>query len=86
LRALIAAVLLAGACREVIDHTPAGICSGDNDCACGEDCYVPDGGDIAVCGPRIHTSCASIHECSDAGMQCLHLVRDAGVCNFTQCQ
>jgi hypothetical protein len=79
-------MLLLGGCFETIEHTPAGVCTSSFDCPCDTDCYVPDGGDITVCGPRITPLCASVHDCLGAGLTCLHRVRDGGACNYTQCQ
>jgi hypothetical protein len=76
---------LLSACAETIDHTPVDACASSADCPCEQDCYAPDGGDIAVCGPRITPVCTSVHDCASP-QTCLHVTRDGGACNYTQCR
>jgi hypothetical protein len=87
MRKVMLAALCLGACFEVVDHTPPGSCQRDSDCTCGSDCYVPNDGDLLICGARIRASCSSDLDChgSDGGAHCVHLVRDGGACSYKQC-
>lgn len=85
MRAALILMLTLSACLEVIEHTPDGSCTTDEDCPCGQDCSVRDAG-IPLCGPRLTHSCTANHECPVSHPHCAPLTRDGGTCGFLVCQ